>query len=366
MGPARASSTAGTNQPKGKAMLRRLTSGARRAVRAALVTTLALGSLHAAASAEDLIDVRVIDSPQLPWANGFELIDVADVKGFFKEAGVNLVRVPLPPDQYTSAIDARLTDVAPYADYVYFINVRDKGLKVKEIVASSLLIAPDIGGDGLFVPANSPITKPEDLKGKTVGMTNLSWSSAWFTLDFLGKKGLSKEDVTYIAVPPPQQEQSLIADEINALYAFGPLDAQLKKKGGYRQLFKLSDLSGRSIVRGGTMAREDWIAENPEAVRRYVTAIAKAADWANKNGAEVIKIGVERGRLDPELAAWVYTNDGKGDFSVLKWSEHGLQNKEDLTFWLELAERQGLVPKGKHKVEDLYTDEFNPYANKTN
>jgi ABC-type nitrate/sulfonate/bicarbonate transport system substrate-binding protein len=347
-------------------MFRRLTSGARFAMRTALLAAFAATALHSTASAEDLLDVRVIDSPQLPWANGFELIDVADAKGFFKEAGVNLVRVPLPPDQYTSAIDAKLTDVAPYADYVYFINVRDKGLKVKEIVASSLLIAPDIGGDGLFVPEKSPITKPEDLKGKTIGMTNLSWSSAWFTLDFLGKKGITKDDVTYLAVPPPQQEQSLLSDELQALYAFGPLDAQLKKKGGYRQLFKLSDLSGRPIIRGGTMAREDWLEQNPEAARRYVAAIAKAADWANENGAEVIKIGVERGRLDPDLAPWVYTNDGKGDYSVLKWSQHGLQNKEDLAFWLDLAERQDIVPKGKHKVEDLYTDAFNPYADKTN
>lgn len=347
-------------------MLNRLAWGARRAAKASVIATLAVASLSGLAAAKDLLDVRVIDSPQLPWSNGFELIDVADAKGFFKEEGVNLVRVPLPPEQYTSAIDAKLTDVAPYADYAYFINVRDKGLPVKEIVASSLLIDPNIGGDGLFVPENSPIKTPEDLKGKTIGMTNLSWSSSWFTLDFLGKKGVTKDDVTYIAVPPPQQEQSLLANEIHALYAFGPLDAQLKKKGGYRQLFKLSDLSGRAIIRGGTMAREDWIQENPEAVRRYVAAIAKAADWANENGAEVVKIGAERGRLDPELAAWVYTNDGKGDFSVLKWSEHGLQKKEDVAFWLDLVERQGIVPKGKHKVEDLYTDEFNPFATKTN
>jgi len=347
-------------------MLARLTHGVGRALRATVFAAVTLTGLSAGASAKDLLDVRIIDSPQLPWSNGWELIDVADAKGFFKEEGINLVRVQLPPDQYTSAIDAKLTDVAAYADYAYFINVRDKGLKVKEIVASSLLIDPAIAGDGLFVPEGSPIKAPEDLKGKTVGMTNLSWSSSWFTLDFLGKKGLAKDDVTYIAVPPPQQEQALLAGDINAVYAFGPLDAQLKKKGGYRQLFKLSDLSGRRIVRGGTMAREDWIAENPETVRRYVAAIAKAADWANENGAEVVKIGVERGRLDPNLAAWVYTNDGKGDFSVLKWATHGLQNKEDIAFWLDLVERQGIVPKGKHKVEDLYTDEFNPYFTKTN
>lgn len=342
--------------------------GVRRGVRLALLAFLSavgVAQLPALASADDKpLPVRIIDSPQLPWSNGFELIDVADAKGFFKAEGLDFVRVPLPPDQYTVAIDAGLTDFAPYADYAYFINVRDKGIPVKEVVASSLLIDPKIGGDGLFVPENSPIKTPEDLKGKKVGMTNLSWSSAWFTLDFLGKKGLGKDDVTYVAVPPAQQEQTLLRGDIDALYAFGPLDAQLRKKGGYRQLFKLSDLSGRRIIRGGSMAKEDFIKKNPETVRRYVAAIAKAADWANTHGAEVVQIGIDRGHLDKDLAAYVYTLDGKGDYSVLKWSEHGLQNDADVAFWLDLVERQGIVPKGKHKVADLYTDEFNPFYKK--
>jgi ABC-type nitrate/sulfonate/bicarbonate transport system substrate-binding protein len=327
----------------------------RQALRGAVAAAAApvLGKISTtSARADGLLPIRVIDSPQLPWSNGFELIDVADAKGFFKAEGLDLVRVSLPADQYTVAIDGGITDVAPYADYAYFINVRDKGLKVKEIVASSLLIDPKIGGDGLFVPEKSSIR-------------NLSWSSAWFTLDFLGSKGLTKDDVTYIAVPPAQQEQLLLRGDIDAIYAFGPLDAQLKQKGGYRQLFKLSDLSGRRIVRGGTMAREDWIAKNPETVKRYVTAIAKAADWANEHGAEVVKIGIERGHLQPDLAPWVYTNDGKGDFSVLHWAEHGLQNDEDVKFWLDLVERQGIVPKGVHKVADLYTNSYNPFSKST-
>jgi ABC-type nitrate/sulfonate/bicarbonate transport system substrate-binding protein len=310
------------------------------------------------------LKVRIIDSPQLPWSNGFELIDVADAKGFFKAEGIDLERVQLPPDQYTVAIDAGRTDFAPYADYAYFINVRDKGIPVREVVASSLLIDAAINGDGLFVPEKSPIRSPEDLKGKKVGMTNLSWSSAWFTLDFLGKKGLGKDDVSYLPIPPAQQEQTLLRGDIDALYAFGPLDAQLRRKASYRQLFKLSDLSGRPIIRGGSMAKEDFIQKNPETVRRYVTAIAKAADWANHHGAEVVQIGIDRGRLDKDLAPYVYTIDGKGDYSVLKWSEHGLQNDADVQFWLDLVERQGIVPKGKHKVADLYTDEFNPFARK--
>lgn len=349
-----------TATPASGVSRRALLGGA--ALAAGGLATFAIGTARAAAP-PDKLKFRIINSAQLPWNNGFELVEVADAKGFFTEAGLEFERVPLPPDQYTVAIDAGQTDFAPYADYAYFINVRDKGIAVREVVASSLLIDPQIPGDGLFVPETSKIRTPADLKGKTVGMTNLSWSSAWFTLDFLAKKGLGKDDVTYIAVPPPQQEQLLLRGDIDALYAFGPLDAQLRRKGGYRQLFKLSDLSGRRIIRGGTMAKEDLIKANPEIVRRYATAIAKAADWSNQNPAEVVKIGIERGKLDKDLAAWVYSADGKGDYSHLAWAPHGLQKAEDVAFWLDLVERQGIVKPGRHKVEDLYTDQFNPFVN---
>ena len=124
--------------------------------------------------------------------------------------------------------------------------------------------------------------------------------------------GLTKDDVNYIAVPPLQQEQLLLRGDIDALYAFGPLDAQLRRKGGYRQLFKLSDLTGRRIIRGGTMAKEDFIAKNPEVVRRYTAAIAKAADWANANPAGVVQIGIDQGRIDKDLAPWIGNSQDPG------------------------------------------------------
>lgn len=327
---------------------------------AALLLGFALAG-PAAHAGDELQPVKILD-PRWSWPNGYELVDVADAQGFFKKHGLKVEWISVPLDQYTTALSAGITDFAPYADYAYFINVKDKGLDVREVVASSLLINPDAAGDGLFVPESSPIKSAAELKGKKVGMEGLSWSSAWFTLDYLGKQGVTKEDVAYVAVPQSQLENVLLSGDIDAAYFFPPGDAVLRKKGGFRQLFALSDLSGRKIVRGGSMAKNSLIEEKPELVRGYVAAIAEAADWANAHPAEVIKLGIERKRIEPEIAPYVYTNDGKGDYSVLRWAEHGVQNPEDIAFWLDLVERQGVVPKGKFNVDELYTDAFNPYA----
>lgn len=329
---------------------------------AAISLALTMAAPLSAARADDALQpVKILD-PRWSWPNGYELVDVADAQGFFKKHGLQVEWISVPLDQYTTALSAGITDFAPYADYAYFINVKDKGLDVREVVASSLEINPDTAGDGLLVPESSPIKSAAELKGKKVGMEGLSWSSAWFTLDYLGKQGVTKDDVAYVAVPQSQLENVLLSGDIDAAYFFPPGDAVLRKKGGFRQLFKLSDLSGRRIIRGGSMAKNSLIEEKPELVRGYVAAIAEAADWANAHPAEVIKLGIERKRIDPEIAPFVYTKDGKGDYSVLKWPEHGLQSAEDIQFWLDLVERQGVVPKGKFKVEELYTDAFNPYA----
>ncbi len=313
-----------------------------------------------ARAAGALIPFRVFDTARR--FNSFESIIAADKKGFFRNEGLQLELVPLAPDQYTVAFDSGITDFSPTADYIYFVNIRDKGLKARQIVSSSPHIDPARANDGLFVQADSPIRQPADLRGKTIAMTSLTFSSAWYTLDYLGRNGLGREDVKYIAIPPLQQEQVLAGGYADAVYAFSPIDALLRKKDGYRQLFSSADVAGRRIQRGATMVKDDYIRKNPDIVRRYVAALARTIEWANRNQDEVVRIGIDTERLDPQLAPWVYTKDGKGDYSVLTWPEHGLQKAEDIRFWLELAERQDLVPKGKLALTELYTDEFNPYA----
>ncbi|WP_165769426.1 ABC transporter substrate-binding protein [Arboricoccus pini] len=323
-------------------------------------SVLAMPALIRHGRAAELKPVRIIDSPGR-WAS-YELIFVADSNGLFKEQGLALELIPLPPDQYTVALDSGVTDFAPASDYAYFINVRDKGLIAKEIVVSTPNIDPARASDGLFVREDSPIQRATDLRGKKIGMTNVSFSSAWFTAEFLGQSGVGLGEVTYVPIPAQQQEQVLQSGDVDAIFAFSPIDAILRRRGGYRQIFQLGTIAGRRINRGGTMAKESLIRSDPDLVRNYATAIAKAADWANHNQAAVIQLGIDKGRIPDGLAPYIYTKDGKGDYSVLTWPDHGLQREDDVRFWLEMDERQGVVPKGKLSVAELYTNEFNPFA----
>ncbi len=312
--------------------------------------------------AEELKTVKIFFPPlNFGWTAGYELIEVAEEQGYFKKYGLDAQLAVVPWDQYTVALDSGALDFAPFADYAYFINALDKGLKAKEIVSSTLPFNPDTAGDGLVVRADGPIKKPEDLRGKKIGTQWPSFSGVWFALDWLSKHGVAKEDVQIVPVPQAQLQQVLDQGGVDAVIAYAPINIDLVRKG-YRQLFSVADIAGRFVTRGGTMASEKFIAEHPDLVRAYVSAIADAADWANAHPAEVIKLGLDKGRLDPQYLPDLYTKNGSKDYTVLRWARHGLNNEQDLAFWLQLVEHASIVPPGKYKPTDFYTNEFNPYA----
>jgi ABC-type nitrate/sulfonate/bicarbonate transport system substrate-binding protein len=274
------------------------------------------------AGASDLKTLRIFFPPlDFGWAIGFELIELADAKGIFAKNGVRAERAVVPWDQYTVALDTGALDLAPFADYAYFINVYDKGLKAKEIVSSTLPFNPLSHGDGLVVLTDGPIRTPQDLKGKRIGTQYPSFSGVWFALDWLTKRGVTKDDVSIVPVPEAQLEQVLKAGGVEAIIAY-----------------------------------------HPDVIRGYVASIAEAADYANAHPEEPIKIGLERGHLDKQYLPDLYSRDGKDDYSHLRWAPHGLNNAEDLAFWLKLVEDANIVPQGKHKPTDFFTNALNPFA----
>lgn len=342
----------------------KLPNPTRRQFGAAVVSgALAAAMINRRASAQDRRKARVFVPPlNANWTGGYELIEVADANGLFAKHGIEIEWAVLPWDQYTVALDSGALDFAPYADYAYFINAYDKGLKAKEVVSSTLPFIPGSAGEGLIVLKDGPIKTPQDLKGKKIGTQWPTFSGVWFAADWLRKQGVSKNDYQVVPMPQAQAEQVLLQGGIDAAIVYQPIDIELRRKGQTTQLFNVSDIAGRFVTRGGTMASEKFIAENPDVVRGYTSAIAEAAEIANADPAGVIKLGLERGKLDPNYLPALYNRNDQEDYSHLKWATKGLHVEEDLAFWLKLVEDAEIVPAGKHKPTDFYTNEFNLLA----
>jgi NitT/TauT family transport system ATP-binding protein len=308
----------------------------------------------------DLVPLRILGTGA-GWSAS-EIVIVAEENGFFRKEGLALDLVLLPPEQLTIALDAGITDYVPNSYYIYFINVKDKGLIGHQVVSTAPYLDSRLPNGGLFVREDSPIHGPADLRGKTIGTTVLQFASSWFTYAYLAQAGLTGADVNLVAVPAPQHEQVLVRGDVDAVYTAGAVEATLLKRGRYRRIFTTADVAPHPVALGSTIVKDDFIRRNPDIVRRYVSAIGHAIDWANHNQDRIIHSAIKKGRISAALAPFLYSPHGTGDYSLWRWPEHGLQSRDDVKFWIELSERIQTVPKGKFAPEDIYTDAFNPFV----
>jgi len=214
---------------------------------------------------------------------------------------------------------------------------------------------------GFYVLDDSPIKDARDFIGKKVGMNTMGAHHEFVLKEYLRQNGLTEEEikqVTIVVVPPVNTEQSLRQNQIDVAVLGGMLRDRAIEKGGVRKVFSDYDLFG-SFTAGSYVFTEKFIKENPNTVKKFVEATAKAIEWARTTPKDEViarfeKIIEERDRKEESETIQYYKSTGiaeKGGF---------IQEKE-FQVWVDWLEKSGDLKKGEISLEDLYTNQFNPY-----
>ena len=177
------------------------------------------------------------------------------------------------------------------------------------VASSSLVTAAMLGGDGhvslvggegvvrayvqgardlVFVGAhknvltfdilgNPEIAKPQDLKGKKIGVTRMGSNSHYFTVQALARYGLDpNRDVTFIYTGGVPETLSVLASRgIDAAAFTAPTDQQALALG-FRYIIQGPDLR-IPYVAVGFATRRSVIAKRPRELRQFMRAMAEAA-----------------------------------------------------------------------------------------
>lgn len=285
------------------------------------------------------------------------LTDIAEEKGFFEEQGIKLeiVGTTTGGTESVQALTAGSTDIASSA-WQPWINAINRGVKLKVIVAAFGQNA-EYRGQLWIVLKNSTIKSAKDLVGKKIAVNVLGAEADYVTREYLKQNGLSIDQVQLIVVPWPQHEQVLKSGQVDVVAAISPFSDKILEPGEARVLFSGYDVRGETAA-GGYGVREDLIKQNPEAVKKFATAIAKAYDWSAENPEDARKVVAEiykkRGG-NPELAKYWKPNRA--------W-EHGLIKDEDIQWWIDALVSDKIIKEGQIKPSDVYTNEFNSYFKK--
>jgi ABC-type nitrate/sulfonate/bicarbonate transport system substrate-binding protein len=218
---------------------------------------------------------------------------------------------------------------------------------------------------GFYTVEGSPISGARDLVGKKVGVNTLGAQSETLLREWLSREGLTADEaaqVELVVVPPVNAEQTLREGQIDVASLGGVIKEKALDRGGLELLVGENELYG-AFAYGTYILRDDFIAENEPAVADFVQGTARAIRWAQTTPVDDVRARYEE----------IITERDRGETTdlVRYWKSSslptpgGVIQDDEISVWVDWLVQDGQVDQGELEVADLYTNEFNPYANGT-
>jgi NitT/TauT family transport system substrate-binding protein len=150
------------------------------------------------------------------------------------------------------------------------------GVEAK-FVASPLVKLPYV------MVARKEIRRPEDLKGKSIGVTRPGDLSARLSRQVVRKFGLTTDEVTIHPIGGSQTEryQAMVGNVVQAILVTPPLDIRAKSDG-FNIIYRLIDLE-IPFIYSSLITNYKMLRERPEIVQRMVAALAETVYFVEKN-----------------------------------------------------------------------------------
>jgi ABC-type nitrate/sulfonate/bicarbonate transport system substrate-binding protein len=213
--------------------------------------------------------------------------------------------------------------------------------------------------NGFYVKVASPLHTPRDLIGKKVAVNTLGAHSEAVIDTYLQRSGLSRSEISQVqlvVLPPNDTEQAVRRDQVDVGVLGGVLQDRAIADGGLRSLFSDYQLFG-AFNAGQYVMRNEFVAKYPQAVKDFVTGVAKAIEWERSTPrAKVIarftQIIQKRHRNES-------TDNLKYWKSVGVSSPGGRISDSDYEQWRGWLEQSGIVSPGTLRASSFYTNDFN-------
>lgn len=249
--------------------------------------------------------------------------EVARRKGFYKDEGLEVVKVAMKTDLTIKAVVTGDTDYS----MVWGATLRAAvaGMPVRLILG--------MYGKPLHMLVGRPeIKKVEDLKGKKIAISSFGSTPDVLLRVTLRHFGLNPEkDVNILSIGGSATRIAALASgTVDAT----PLDLAYVGKAermGLNSIVYLGDVLPLPLSGMGTSLKK--IRENPDQIRRLVRATVKGMQFIRGNRAEAIQLMVDYLKLTDADAQKIY------DFSIRSLSSDGRFPDESLTKDIELTKQ---------------------------
>lgn len=152
----------------------------------------------------------------------------------------------------------------------------------------------------IAVPAGSPITEVEDLRGKNVAATK-GTDPYFFLLQALDEAGIGLDEVTIQNLQHADGKTALETGAVDAWSGLDPLLSTSVETAGTEIIYDNIDFNSYGFLN----ATETFLERSPDLAQLVVNAYEKARAWAIENPEETAAILAEVAAIDPAIATAV-------------------------------------------------------------
>jgi putative hydroxymethylpyrimidine transport system substrate-binding protein len=263
---------------------------------------------------------------------------LAKERGWFAEEGIDI-------DLYTPADPTTVLQTVGAGKDTFGISYQTDVLlaRAQEIPVVSVAAISQVPLQGIMVLDSSSITRPADLKGKTVGYPGIPSQEA-FLATMLANDNLTMSDVDLVNVGFDLTPALVSGRADAALGAFWAHETIVAERAGYPvEMLKVEDFGVPSYYELVLVASETTVADDPDLVKRFLRAVARGYAAAAEDPEAALDA---LAKASPDLDRAVET---EGIALVIPtWTEgdvpFGTQTAERWTDYAEWMASQGLIP----------------------
>jgi NitT/TauT family transport system substrate-binding protein len=303
------------------------------------IGALALGVLLAApmhaARAQETVRIGVgVDPVYTPWW-------IAEEKGFYKKYGI---KADITQFSGGPALgDAVMADEAD-------IGGSGTATWMPRIVRGSMVVLATqaTSPDAYQMAARTGIKSLSDLVGKKVGSVGGS-STDYLWLLLAKKLNVPESAFDVVGMPPPELVPSLDRGDIQAYFVWEPWASRAVEVSGKDKVHILANSGDVGYLLNFVVAaNKKFVDTKPEAATRVLAALRDAIDFQNHNPVEAARIGGEKNKLKPDMAAYII-NLYKFSLGIAPEMESAAKTEEA---WMRSKERLKGAPIDWSKTID--------------
>ena len=164
----------------------------------------------------------------------------------------------------------------------------------------------------IVVPAESPITTVDQLKGAKIAATK-GTDPYFFLLQALNEAGLSQADVEIINLQHADGQAALARGDVQAWAGLDPIMATAELNDGVQLIYRNIAFNSYGVLN----TREDFLKKSPDVIETVLECYEAARAWILANPDAAAELLAREASLDPGVARTVLLERTKIDVSLV-------------------------------------------------